>query len=466
MKNKIIDLLYVTVSLILIVGNTRSVYSQEINWKSAEGIIQRIVAPVFPEKEFSIITYGAKSDGLTDCTDAFAKAIVACNEAGGGKVVVPQGKYLTGAIHLKSNVNLHLLKNAVIVFSTDPKKYLPLVYTRWEGVELMNYSPLIYAYGQENIAVTGEGILDGQGSNDNWWSWKGNKDAGWSSGMPNQKNARVRLLDMADKGIPVNQRIFGEGSFLRPNFIEPYMCKNILISGVTFKNSPMWFIHPTLSENITIENVTVVGHGPNNDGCDPESSKDILIRGCKFDTGDDCIAIKSGRNADGRRVNVPSENIVIQHCEMKDGHGGVVLGSEISGSVRNVFVEDCVMDSPNLDRALRFKTNSVRGGVIENFFARRITVGEVAEAVVLVDFNYEEGDAGSFTPVMKNIVISDVTAKKGKYGLFLKGYERSPITNMRIENCRFDNMAYSNVIEHTKNLNLVNVEINGKTIIE
>ncbi len=439
-------------------------FAQEVTWNTADEIVRRIVPPSFRSQEFSILNYGAKNNGVFDCTEAFAKAISACNQAGGGKVIVPEGIYLTGAIHLKSNVNLHVTKNAVIRFSTDPKKYLPLVFTRWEGVELMNYSPLIYAYGQENIAVTGEGVLDGQASNDHWWSWKGNKEDGWKPGMPNQKKSRALLLEMADKNVPVQDRLFGEGHYLRPSFIEPYRCKNILISGVTFKDSPMWFIHPTLSENVTVENVTVIGHGPNNDGCNPESSRDILIQNCRFDTGDDCIAIKSGRNADGRRLNIPSENIVIRHCEMKDGHGGVVLGSEISGSVRNVFVEDCVMDSPNLDRALRFKTNSVRGGVIENFFARRITVGQVAEAVILIDFNYEEGDAGQFTPTMRNIFVSDLTAKKGKYALFLKGYARSPITNMKIENCRFDEMANPNVVEHVKDISLTNITINGKKL--
>lgn len=450
--------------IVLIAAISGIAFAQEVSWNTADEIVRRIVAPSFRPQEFSILTYGAKNDGVTDCTEAFAKAITECSQAGGGKVVVPEGIYLTGAIHLKSNVNLHVMKNAVIKFSADPKKYLPLVFTRWEGVELMNYSPLIYAYGQENIAVTGEGVLDGQASNEHWWSWKGNKEDGWKPGMPNQKKSRALLMDMAEKNVPVKDRLFGEGHYLRPSFIEPYRCKNILISGVTFKDSPMWFIHPTLSENITVENVTVIGHGPNNDGCNPESSRDILIQNCKFDTGDDCIAIKSGRNADGRRLNIPSENIVIRHCEMKDGHGGVVLGSEISGSVRNVFVEDCVMDSPNLDRALRFKTNSVRGGVIENFFARRITVGQVAEAVILIDFNYEEGDAGQFTPTMRNIFVSDLTARKGKYALFLKGYARSPITNMTIENCRFDDMADLNVVEHVKDLSLTNIMINGKRL--
>ncbi|MEW5799908.1 MAG: glycoside hydrolase family 28 protein [Bacteroidota bacterium] len=325
----------------------------------------------------------------------------------------------------------------------------------------MNYSPLIYAYGEENIAITGEGVLDGQGSNNHWWSWKGNKEHGWKKGMPNQKIARDKLFAMAENGVPVEKRIFGEGSFLRPNFIQPYGCKNILISGVTFKDSPMWFIHPVLCENVIIENVTTVGHGPNNDGCNPESCKDVLIRGCRFDNGDDCIAIKSGRNADGRRLNVPAENIVIQNCNMKDGHGGVVIGSEMSGGVRNIFVEDCTMDSPNLDRALRFKTNAVRGGIIENFFARRITVREVAEAVILVDFYYEEGDKGNFTPVLRNLFVSEMTAKKGKYGFFFKGYERSPISHLRFEDCSFDGMTSPNVFEHVSDVEFTNVKVNG-----
>jgi polygalacturonase len=309
--------------------------------------------------------------------------------------------------------------------------------------------------------VTGEGVLDGQGADGNWWSWKGNATAGWKKGMPQQKPARDSLFAMAERGVPVAQRVFGAGSYLRPNFIQPYQCRNVLIAGVTFKDSPMWFIHPVLCENVTIENVTTVGHGPNNDGCDPESSRDILIQGCTFDNGDDCIAIKSGRNADGRRVNVPTENIIIRRCTMRDGHGGVVLGSEITGGVRNVFVEECAMDSPNLDRALRFKTNSMRGGFIENFFARNIKVGQVADAVVKVNFYYEEGDAGPFTPAMKNVFISDMTAKKGKYAFHLRGYERSPITNLHVDSCRFDGIEKANVIEHLRDATFDQVMING-----
>ncbi len=246
--------------------------------------------------------------------------------------------------------------------------------------------------------------------------------------------------------------------------IQPYKCKNILIEGVTIKNSPMWHIHPVLSTNITVRNVKVVGHGPNNDGCNPESCKDVLIEGCYFDTGDDCIAIKSGRNNDGRRVNTPSENIVIRNCQMKDGHGGVVIGSEMTGGARNIFAENCTMDSPNLDRALRIKTNSVRGGTVENVYMRNVKIGQVAEAVLKINFNYGEGDTGKFTPTVRNINMENVTSGKSKYGLSISGYERSPITGIHLNNCTFDNVEKSNVLIGVENLTLKNVKINGEVI--
>jgi polygalacturonase len=209
-------------------------------------------------------------------------------------------------------------------------------------------------------------------------------------------------------------------------------------------------------------NTTVEGLGPNNDGCDPECSRDVLIRNCHFNNGDDCIAIKSGRNADGRRVNVRSENIIIQDCSMRDGHGGVVIGSETSGGVRNVFAERCTMDSPTLDRVLRIKTNSVRGGIVENVFMRNIKVGQVAEAVVKIDFFYEEADAGKFTPIVRNIQVKNVECNKSMFAIWIKAYERSPATDIHIEDCKFMNVSKPNVIENVKNLTLLNVRASGE----
>ena len=248
---------------------------------------------------------------------------------------------------------------------------------------------------------------------------------------------------------------------MRPNFVQPYKCKNILIEGVTFKDSPMWFLHPVICENVTVSNVTVEGLGPNNDGCNPESSKNVLIKNCYFNTGDDCIAIKSGRNTDGRRVNVPSENIIIQNCVMKEGHGGVVIGSEISGGVRNVFAEECIMDSPNLERAIRIKTNSIRGGVIENLFVRNLKVGEVSEAILKIDFYYEEGDKGAFTPEVKNILLENIESQKSPYAIWIKAYERSPVHGLVLKNCRFANVANNNVMENVDAPQFFGVFFNG-----
>jgi polygalacturonase len=430
-------------------------------WGRAAVILSRIRPPVFPARDFDVTKYGAAGDGVKDCTQAFRLAIAACNAAGGGRVIVPDGRFLSGAIHFKSHVNLHVTRGATIQFTRQPAAYLPLVVTRWEGVECMNYSPFLYCYGQRDIAITGEGTLDGQADFRHWWPWKGRTDYGWNRSEPNQAQARAALFKMGEAGVPVEERIFGEGHWLRPQFIQPYRTNNVLIQGVTIVNSPMWEIHPVLCRNVTVRGVKIASHGPNNDGCDPESSGDVLIEDCLFDTGDDCIALKSGRNRDGRRLAVPCENLIVRRCTMKDGHGGVTIGSEISGGARNIFAEDCKMDSPNLECALRLKTNSVRGGVIENIHMRNVEVGQVSKAIVSIDFHYEEGDAGPFKPVVRNIDVRHVTSKKSKYGLYLRGFKDALIQDVRIEKCTFENVARPDVIEHVKGLSLVDVTVNG-----
>ncbi len=444
-KSRIFSVLFCLCLLVIPTGRASA------GWEQLGEILSRIKAPQFPNRDFNITDYGALADNEKDCTEAFRRAISAAHEAGGGRVIVPAGSFMTGPIHLKSNVNLHVSDGAVINFFVEPGKYMPVVYSRFEGIECLNYSPPVYAYEQENIAITGKGTLDGRASDENWWQWK------------RTQSSDVKTLGkMGDTGVPVSERIFGAGKQLRPNMIQPYKCKNVLIEGVTIKNSPMWHIHPVLSTNITVRNVKVVGHGPNNDGCNPESCKDVLIEGCYFDTGDDCIAIKSGRNNDGRRVNKPSENIVIRNCQMKDGHGGVVIGSEMTGGARNIFAENCTMDSPNLDRALRIKTNSVRGGTVENIYMRNVTIGQVAEAVLKINFNYGEGDTGKFTPTVRNINMENITSSKSKYALSISGYERSPITGIHLKNCIFNNVEKSNILVGVKNLAMDNVKINSK----
>jgi polygalacturonase len=409
-------------------------------WDEARAILARIKEPTFPDRDFNVTRYGS-----------IQEAIAACSAAGGGRVVVPAGEFTTGALRLKSRVNLYLSAGSVVKFSTDAKAYLPVVFTRYEGTEFMNYSPFIYAFDEQDVAITGPGTLDGQADATHWWNWTRNMAA-----------SRRKLVDYGAAGTPVAERVFGDGSFMRPNFIQPYRCRNVFIEGITIKNSPMWEIHPVLCTNVIVRGVTIDSHGPNNDGCNPESCRDVLIERCSFDTGDDCIALKSGRNNDGRRVGVPVENVIVRDCTMKDGHGGVTIGSEISGGARNIFAERCRMDSPQLDRALRMKTNSVRGGVIERVFMRDVTIGQVREAVVAIDFNYEEGDAGQFTPIVRDIEVRNVTSQKSDYALLLRGYERTPVTNVRVVDCKFENVANPDGLEFVKDIEFRNVTRNGQ----
>ncbi|MDF3012735.1 MAG: glycoside hydrolase family 28 protein [Cellvibrio sp.] len=432
-------------------------------WTNAEQIRQQVKAPQFPARNFDVRDFGAKADTRQDNSKAFAAAIAACHQAGGGTVLVTQGKYQCGAIHLLSNVNLHITRDATIAFVTDPNAYLPAVFTRWEGMEIMGYSPLIYAYGQTNIAVTGQGTLDGQANRTTWWPWKGSNfsSVDWGvPGVPTQEAARTKLMQDMENNVPVAKRIYAEGSYLRPVFVQPYNCTNVLIEGVTITNAPFWLLNPVLCENVTVDGVTFASIGPNSDGCDPESCKNVVIKNCFFDTGDDCIAIKSGRNADGRRLSIPSENILISHCNMRNGHGGVVIGSEISGGVRNVFVENCVMSSPELERGIRVKTNSVRGGLIENLYIRDVTIGEVQTAIV-IDFDYEEGDAGKFTPTVRNIDIRNLICQKAKQVFQVRGYKRSPIQNLQLSNCHFKDADSIGVLEQLDNFSTTHVTIKG-----
>lgn len=423
--------------------------------KEMELIRKQIKAPVFPARDFLVTKFGAKGDGKTLNTEAFRKAIAACVKSGGGRVVVPPGNFMTGAIHLKSNVNLHLQDSAKITFSVNPSHY-PIVFGRWEGMELMNYSALIYAYEQHNIAITGNGILDGNATYNDWYSW--------NTGKPSkQVKARNLLHEMTHNETDPKKRVFGEGSYLRPNFIQLYSCNNILISGVKMINSPMWNVNPVLCENVTMENMKIIAHGSNTDGIDPESCKNVLIRNCYFDTGDDCIAIKSGRDHDGRRIAKPAENHIIENCQMKDGHGGVVIGSEISGGARNIFAINCIMDSPNLDRILRLKTSSSRGGIIENVFMKDIKVGAYRDAAVTCNMFYEQ--PGDFMPVIRNIWVENVDVEKGgAYGIFVNAYKESPVENLRIVNCDIRGVKIPMKIDHVKDFKLENVKINGVAV--
>lgn len=425
-----------------------------VAWAQAMRVRAAAQMPDVSPRSFLITDYGAVGDGQTDCTNALAAAIEACANAGGGRVVVPAGTFLTGAIHLRSQVDLHLQDEATLRFSRDPAAYLPAVMSRWQGIELFNYSAFVYAFGAEDVALTGTGTLDGQGDASHWWPWKG---AGW----PNESADWTLLQQMADQGVPVEQRVFGAGHYLRPSFVQFYRCRNVLIEGVTITNSPMWGIHPVLSQNVVVRGVTVNSHGPNNDGCDPDSCSDVQIQGCTFDSGDDCIAIKSGRGADGQRLNIPSENVLIEDCEFRDGRGGITLGSEMTGGVRNVVARNIRMTSPNLQNCLRIKTNSYRGGFVEQIFLRDASAARVAAGAIQIDYYYEQGAGGGFNPSVRDIDVRNLTVQAAKYALDLRGYPEDPIQRVRLTDCVFRGVASPNVIENVESLELRNVLIDG-----
>ena len=458
--------------------------AQQWNEAQYRQIEQSIRTPKFADKAYVITKYGAKTDNTAAKNQkAIQKAIDLCSKKGGGRVVVPAGqKFLTGAIELKSGVNLEVQENAVLEFVFEPALY-PIVETSWEGLECFNLSPCVYAFKAKDIAITGKGTIDGGGSNDTWWPWNGNKRFGWKEGQTSQRNmGRPRLLQAGEDGIPMYdekgkrspERVFTEKDRLRPQLVSFNKCEGILLEDVTLLRSPFWVIHPLHSTDITVRRVKMINDGPNGDGCDPECCDRVLIEDCYFDTGDDCIAIKSGRNRDGRERNMPSKNIIIRNCEMKNGHGGVVVGSEISGGGQNVYAHDCVMDSPELERVLRIKTNSCRGGVIENINMRNIKVGVCKEAVLKINTDYEPKEicCRGYYPTVRNVLMENVTCQKSQYGVMIVGYEADSLSytvnHITVRNCKFDGVYGKPVyqIGKAEDVKYEDLIINGSLVLQ
>ena len=436
--------------------------TQEANhWKDMDGVRNQITLPTFPDKTFVITDYYNGTDSLY--TTAINRAIDECSAQGGGTVLIPNGTYRTAPIRLKSNVNLHLSDSTILQFVTNPQLF-PTVLTRIEGIDCHNISPLIYAYDETNIALTGKGVLDGQADTTNWFASKRLKGIDKDGKKINEKTL---LYQMMKDSVPVNKRIFAGEKGIRPQFINLYKCTNILLEGFTLHHSPFWLIHPLLSENITIRKVTMQSHGANNDGCDPESCKNVLIDSCYFDTGDDCIAIKSGRDEDGRYWNIPCENIIVRNCQMKDGHAGVAIGSEITGGCQNVWVENCHMDSPELDRIIRIKSNAERGGEVKNIFVRNITVGECKESVLGMELKYWHVEDGPYPPYFHNVHLENITSQKSNYLLHIDGSEgKIQARDLFIKNCTFNGVVQPeiNYVVGAEGIHFLNVTANGKEI--
>ena len=436
-------------------------------------IEQSIQLPKIAERQFLITSFGAKTTATAAQNQkAINRVISLVSKKGGGKVIIPKGTWNTGAIELKSHVNLVLEEGATLHFAFEPKLY-PLVRTSWEGLACWNYSPCIYAYKATDIAITGKGTIDGGGNNDTFWQWNGSPRFGYKEGVTKESQklgSRSKLLKMAEDGVPFDERKFGMGYGLRPQLVNMVHCERILIKDVKMINSPFWVIHPLLSKNITVDGVYVWNEGPNGDGCDPEACENVLIQNCVFHTGDDCIAIKSGRNNDGRLWNQPSKNIIIRNCKMEDGHGGVVIGSEISGGCENVYAENCVMDSPHLERILRIKTNNCRGGQVQNINMRNVVVGQCKEAVVKINLDYERKEIcyRGFEPIVNNVNVENVTCQKSDYGMLIIGRDSlENVYDINIKNCKFDGVVKEpvKITGKTRNVKFDNLVINGSLVL-
>ncbi len=421
--------------------------------------------PAVPTREFNIRDYGAIEaaeagvpDAITSSTNlaaatanaknsaAIKAAITACSSAGGGRIIIPAGRWHTGPIHLHGNMALHLSAGAEVVFSDRIEDYLPVVPVRVGGIELLNYSPLVYAKDCENIAITGPGKLNGNARA--WWGWK--------------KKETREIFQLQARGIPPEKRIYGtHEAAIRPSFVTFYNCKNILMEGFTIGSGPNWTIHPVYCENIIIRRVHVLTDGPNNDGIDPDSCRNLLIEHCVFDTGDDCVVLKSGYNEDGWRVNRPCENVVMRHCSSKRGHGGLVIGSEMSGGVRNVYMHDCYFEGT--DRAVRIKSRIDRGGVVENIWTENLRVRNMKYEVVILNMDYSADRNTTLKPVppvFRNIRLKNITADGAPVAIRITGLESQ---SDAIRDITFENMEIKStqgvIARYTKNLSFKNVKL-------
>jgi polygalacturonase len=433
MKIRFTSLLFVCVALFASFDKGKPcVTVNEIKIKAPYGMVN-IKVPDFSKcMRINIKELGAVPGDKEKTSQAISAAIDKASAAGGGVVVIPEGEWLTKKIHFKSNVNLHLDKGAVLLFSGDPADYLPAVHSSWEGMECYNYSPLIYAYQCKNIAITGEGEL--KAGMDVWQTWFARPKAHMES--------LKRLYNLAWNRAPVEERqMVNDTAHLRPQFIQFNRSENILLEGVTITNSPFWTIHPYLAKNVVIRNVNVYAHGHNNDGVDPEMSQNVLIENCTFDQGDDAIAIKSGRNPEGWVLKTPSKNIVIRHLTVKNGHQLVAIGSELSGGIENVFIDSCtVVEGAKLNHLLFIKTNERMGGFVNNIYATNLRSGKIDLGVLGIETDvlyqwrelvptYEK----RLTPI-KNIFLENIHTGDVQFESRILGQKELPVENVSLKN--------------------------------
>ena len=407
----------------------------------------------FPDREFPITRYGAKKNDAGATTKAFSKAMEACSRAGGGKVVVPEGEWLTGPVHFSSNCLLRLEEGSVLVFEDDPQLYLPAVRTSWEGTECMNYSPLIYAYGCENVGIEGPGTIAPQ--MDFWRTWFARPEA--------HIQATRQLYAMCSTGVPVEHRRMEEGEAnMRPHLIQFNRCTNVRLDGFSIRESPFWTIHLYLCSDVWARGLDVYAHGHNNDGIDIEMTRHVVVEDCRFDQGDDAVVIKAGRNQDAWRLAQPTEDIVVRNCEVVKGHCLLGIGSEMSAGVRRVYMHDC-HTTDSVFRLFYIKTNHRRGGFIEDITVENVSAASTQRVFEIdTDVMYQWRDiVPTFETAVtriRNISIRDASCGQADAVYELRGDERDPISGVHIENVHVDSLTqFINNTEFVRNLTVENI---------
>lgn len=413
---------------------------------------------------------GAKADGKTLNTTLINHTVDRLSQAGGGTLFFPAGTYLTGAIRLKSNITLELEAGATLLFSDNFDDYLPFMEVRHEGVMMKSFSPLISAMDAENITIKGEGTLDGQGKA--WWTEFFRIYVDLEKNGMRELNKYQPLWerenDVEALYAETNEDWHGtlKRRFFRPPFIQPVRCRRVRIEGVKIINSPFWTVNPEFCDNVVVTGVTIHNvPSPNTDGINPESCRNVHISDCHISVGDDCITLKSGRDAQARRLGVPCENITITNCTMLSGHGGVVIGSEMSGSVRKVTISNCVFDGT--DRGIRIKSTRGRGGVVEDIRVSNIIMSNIKREAVVLNLKYSEMPVEPMserTPLFRDISISGLTAVGVKTPVKIVGLEEAPVTDIILRDINVKNAREKCIFENCERIRLTDVIVNGQEV--
>lgn len=443
--------LVILIAVSLACSASRPLFAQDVaDWPDEEAIVEGIRLPEIPDRQTRITDYGAHPGGTSDARGAIQTAIEDLSQEGGGRVVIPSGTWLSrGPIHLASRIDLHLEQGAVLRFSPDARDYLPVVLTRWEGTELYGYSPLIYAFEVHDVAITGLGTIDGNAESE-FFNWVGEL----------QEDDQLALRRLGQDGTGVEERVFGEGTHLRPSLIQFFRAERVLLEDYTALNSPFWVNHLVYAEDATVRRVRVDSHHPNNDGVDVDSSRDVVIEHCWFRTGDDAVVVKSGRDRDGRDIGRPSENVVVRHNDM-GGEDGIALGSEMSGGIRNVYFTDNILRSGS--SAIRFKANLDRGGIVEHIRVRNFTVGEF-ENLFWFQLDYPGLLGGGHPSTYRDIVFENFAVERAGTVFDANAPAAAPLRDVTLRNVTIETADRTFLLKNVEDLTLEGVVIGGQRV--